>query len=539
MTRISDLGPVSPLPILELLPYGMRSQYARDPRERDIPVLVLENDHLRAEFLPSLGGRLWSLIDKSTGRELLFRNPVIQPANLALRDAWFAGGVEWNLGTTGHWPLTCEPLHAVRVGDGIRMFEYERAFGLVMQLDARLDGDRLLVGVTLRNPRPHPVQAYWWSNIAVPETPDTRVLVPAAKADYYGYEQELTTVPVTPEVLRPSAWRRAADYFFHVEGPPWIAAVDSSGHGLLHESTERLLGRKLFGWGTGPGGSRWQEWLSEPGLRYLEIQGGLCRTQLEHVPIGPGARWTWTESYGPYDPARTAGLENAAEQWWDLPAGEILHLGSGWGALEALPGFPPESLGPEQQPWLTLCETGVLPEPAACVVGPEWLRLLEDATDWHGLYHFGLNLLAAGDLRGARSAWEESLGLHRSPLVLRALAQTGDDAAKAVLLLEAHSLAPYLHPLTVETLRALIDADRAGDALEVIDNLEDRRHGRIRLLEAQAAVKAGDLERAGRVLDGDLVVPDLREGEDSLDALWFALHGDDAELPARYDFRMS
>ncbi|WP_344841667.1 DUF5107 domain-containing protein [Nonomuraea dietziae] len=51
--------------------------------------------------MPGLGGRLWSLVELSTGRELLHRNPVIQPANLALRDAWFAGGVEWNLGTTG------------------------------------------------------------------------------------------------------------------------------------------------------------------------------------------------------------------------------------------------------------------------------------------------------------------------------------------------------------------------------------------------------------------------------------------------------
>ncbi|GAA2793499.1 hypothetical protein [Nonomuraea dietziae] len=33
--------------------------------------------------------------------------------------------------------------------------------------------------------------------------------------------------------------------------------------------------------------------------------------------------------------------------------------------------------------------------------------------------------------------------------------------------------------------------------------------------------------------------PDLREGEDALDELWFAYHGEERDLPADYDFRMS
>ena len=37
--------------------------------------------------MPELGGRLYSLVHKPLGRELLARNPVFQPANLALRNA--------------------------------------------------------------------------------------------------------------------------------------------------------------------------------------------------------------------------------------------------------------------------------------------------------------------------------------------------------------------------------------------------------------------------------------------------------------------
>ncbi|MEU4700938.1 DUF5107 domain-containing protein [Nonomuraea dietziae] len=589
---IADAGPVSPLPILRppavpitdfghppsLLPYGARDSYRRDPVEREVPAITLENEHLRAVFLPGLGGRLWSLVDRSTGRELLHRNPVIQPANLALRDAWFAGGVEWNLGTTGHWALTCDPLHAAWVDAPypvLRLYEYERMRGLVVQIDAALPpGSRaLVVSVAVRNPQPESVPVYWWSNIAVPQTPGTRVLAPATLADHFGYAHCLTTVPYPgdPDVSRPGTWRAAADYFFHVTSEtPWIAAVDAEGHGLLHTSTPRLRGRKLFGWGTSPGGDHWQRWLSGPRSPYLEIQAGLARTQLQHLALPGHTTWTWTETYrplalpepdAPYGRARAAvdALVQASGQpetgpWTELPVTDVIHRGSGWGALERRAGglpasaatpFPDDTLGAEQAPWLTLLEEGRLPGEAECVVGARWLALLRAAADPHGRYHLGLNLWFTGDRAAALDAWGKVLAERRDPLVLRAVAEAhridGDDATAAALLLEAHGLAPAVRPLTVETLAALLAAGRPADALTLIDRLPpgDRAHGRIRLLEARAALAAGERDRTGRILRDGLVVPDLREGEDALDELWFAYHGEERDLPADYDFRMS
>ncbi|WP_344841597.1 hypothetical protein [Nonomuraea dietziae] len=145
----------------------------------------------------------------------------------------------------------------------------------------------------------------------------------------------------------------------------------------------------------------------------------------------------------------------------------------------------------------------------------------------------------------ALDAWGKALAERRDPLVLRAVAEAhridGDDATAAALLLEAHALAPAVRPLTVETLAALLAAGRPADALTLIDRLPpgDRAHGRIRLLEARAALAAGERDRTGRILRDGLVVPDLREGEDALDELWFAYHGEERDLPADYDFRMS
>ncbi|HUG51800.1 MAG TPA: DUF5107 domain-containing protein, partial [Terrimesophilobacter sp.] len=122
-----------------LYPYREQADYGRELHERRLNTVVLENEHLRAVFLPELGGRLWELFDKTAGKHLVHTGRAIQFANLALRNAWFAGGVEWNIGTRGHSPTTCSPLHAalVHTDDGqqvLRMWEFDRLREVVFQV---------------------------------------------------------------------------------------------------------------------------------------------------------------------------------------------------------------------------------------------------------------------------------------------------------------------------------------------------------------------------------------------------------------------
>src|SRR3954451_7130494 len=57
-----------------VLPYLVQDGYDRSRRPVEHKVAVLENDVLRATFLLDHGGRLWSLVHKPSGRELLHRN---------------------------------------------------------------------------------------------------------------------------------------------------------------------------------------------------------------------------------------------------------------------------------------------------------------------------------------------------------------------------------------------------------------------------------------------------------------------------------
>ena len=91
-------------------PYRQYSCYTRQLREETVKTAVLENTHLKAVFLPEYGGRLWRLFDKDRNRDLLYTNDVLQFSNLAVCNAWFSGGVEWNIGVIGHSPFTTAPL---------------------------------------------------------------------------------------------------------------------------------------------------------------------------------------------------------------------------------------------------------------------------------------------------------------------------------------------------------------------------------------------------------------------------------------------
>ena len=146
---------------------------------------------------------------------------------------------------------------------------------------------------------------YWWSNIAVPETKGIRVITPAVTAYCLGFKpNQLVKVPIPiyaeVDLTYSKNYSHAADIFFHIPNTrkPWIAAVDSDGKGLVHASTEQLVGRKMWVWGTGSGGKNWQKFLSPPGEGYLEIQAGITRTQLEHLTMPAGSELSWMETYG-------------------------------------------------------------------------------------------------------------------------------------------------------------------------------------------------------------------------------------------------
>jgi tetratricopeptide (TPR) repeat protein len=589
------------------MPYLDQDNYSAHEEPREHATLVLENEHLTATFLPDLGGRLWSLVDRDSGRELLHQNDAVRFRNLALRNAWFAGGVEWNIGMIGHSPFTCSPVHTAALSGpngevGLRFFEYERIRNVTFRVDAWLpdDSHELFIRGTIVNAQPTATPMYWWSNMAVPQHEDTRVLAPATSAWKYGHERVLSTVPIPVVSGNDATWpartQETVDYFFDTRGErmPWVTAVDGSGFGLVQASTANLAGRKLFLWGQDSGGRHWQEWVSGADS-YCEIQAGLARTQLEYLTMPANTEWSWVEAYGAlqvdagaaqsedWSTATGAVAENlaardlerrlaelGARDTSDELIVELMPSGSGWGAVEnelrqqsgfdpfaaELTPFPAGAVGADEQFWLGLLrgepataeELDPVSPPRSYQIDPRWLPFLERRSDWLALLHHGVIAAAQGSYVEAEGLWQASADATPNAWALRNLGALADDrgnSSEAVAFYRAaHDLVPELLPLTRELLSVLARAGQPAEVLALLDELdpEARKDGRVLVAEARAALALGDIDRCRRILDRDLTLVDLREGDSLLEDLWneyTAAAGDGAQpLPPKYDFRM-
>ena len=296
-------------------PYRQYNGYKRELSEKEVRTAVLENDYLRAVFLPGYGGRLWQLWDKKADRNLLYTNDVLQFSNLAVRNAWFSGGVEWNIGVIGHTPLTTEPLYTAEteLENGVpvlRMYEYERIRRVPYQMDFWLEEDSPFLNCRMRiaNESNEVLPMYWWSNIAVEEYDNGRIIVPAEEAYTFADGTVVKTpLPVVngSDITDYKRIEKSTDYFFKIaeKSPKYIANIDETGYGLLHISTSRLRSRKLFSWGNNDASDRWQEFLTDKAGRYIEIQAGLAKTQYGCIPMAPHTAWEWMERYGAAQPS--------------------------------------------------------------------------------------------------------------------------------------------------------------------------------------------------------------------------------------------
>ncbi len=300
-----ELNPPNPYPALldwqrrkwrPVYPYPFLDSLGSEKKDKTWKAVYLENEYLKVTVLPELGGHVYAIFDKTLNRDILYSNPVMKYAMVAIRGAWVSGGIEWNF-PDGHTLTTVSPIdYVIRTeGDGsaaVAIGDTERVQGMQWQIILRLrPGTRVLESeVTLNNRREVTGRYWYWSTAGAPAAPDLRFNYPMRETYPHAFWPvfkfpiekgvDIGRFSEVPNFLSLFARDSKRDYFgIYYEKSDW---------GVVHVADHRELpGKKTWTWGTDDNGDIWVDKLTDGGGQYVEFQGGRFETQMEHQFITP------------------------------------------------------------------------------------------------------------------------------------------------------------------------------------------------------------------------------------------------------------
>ena len=332
--------------VAHIYPYTLQDEIATQPEEKVYRTLNLENKYLRVTVLSDLGGRVYSLYDKIAEREVFYKNPTIKFSPLAIRGAFFSGGLEFSF-PVAHAPTTADPVNwdIMQEDDGsasIMIGGLEHMSGMRWTIKLTLYPNRCALSqdVWLHNPTPIPGRYHYWTNASLDSDEKTEFIYPLQRVRSYEFEGTsswpvarldlikgepglpgMEGVPMWPaeRLHQPLNLRWEKDMLAQISifgrDVTWDffgAWQHASNTGYAHFARYKdVSGMKLWSWGKSEVGIVNQSALMDDGALYAETQCGAMETQLDFDFLPPGKTKQWREWWLPL--RNLGGLTCASE----------------------------------------------------------------------------------------------------------------------------------------------------------------------------------------------------------------------------------
>ncbi len=292
-------------------PYPMQDDVTDELVEREFTAVLLNNGLLQVTILPDFGGHILSVRDLKNDREVFYYNLPLKFGLIALRGAWYSGGLEFNFPQVGHTVTTNDPLpwHLTEHDDGsVTVFvgTVERLTRMAWTCGVTLCPNdwRLHTKIWLFNRTPFWHRIYFWTNVGVPARHDFRFLLPCTQVfSWWWGERGIANFPLHEgtDLSLYTTHKRPTDLFAKDLRADWFGCYyEELDYGVLHHADRfAVQGRKLWTWGTAEDGAMWTNLLSDAGEPYCEIQSGRFVHQGVHRLMPPRAVETWTEAWFP------------------------------------------------------------------------------------------------------------------------------------------------------------------------------------------------------------------------------------------------
>ncbi len=282
-------------------PYPVIDKVFDEKEEKEYVALFLENEYLKVMILPELGGRIQMAYDKTNDYHFIYYNHVIKPALVGLTGPWISGGIEFNW-PQHHRPSTFNPVDytieenddgskTVWVNETEIMFHTKGMAGITLYPDCAY----LEITGKLYNRTLFPQTFLWWANPAVQVDDKYRLVFPPdVNAVYDHGKRDVSSFPIATGTYYKVDYAPGTDIsrYTNIPVPTSYMAVDSDfdfvggydqgkNAGILHVADHHISpGKKLWTWGAGDFGRRWDRHLTDPDKKgeyppYIEIMTGV------------------------------------------------------------------------------------------------------------------------------------------------------------------------------------------------------------------------------------------------------------------------
>ncbi len=264
--------------------------------DKEYEVVILENEYLKIEILPEIGGRVYSAYDKTTGYDFFYKQHVIKPALIGVLGSWISGGVEFNWpfhhrgsgfmpcdftieeeadGTKICWLSEHDPIDRMKGMVGIVLKPHSKYFETRMKLYNRTD-------------LPH--SFLWWENAAVPVHEQYQIFFPQDVTYVnFHYLKSRITYPIAGngvfngipmEEPRDISMHKntvpATSYFASASDYDFFGGYDHAKEcGVVHIGDHHVSpGKKMFTWGYCQLAKSWENALTDTDGQYAELMAG-------------------------------------------------------------------------------------------------------------------------------------------------------------------------------------------------------------------------------------------------------------------------
>jgi len=312
----------SPLPLLNnVYPYFRFDGFTDHRTSKKWKVVELQNDYIRVLILPEIGGKIWTAIERSTGRPFLYYNHAVKFRDVAMRGPWTSGGLEANYGIIGHTPNCATPVdYTTRTNADGSVSCYIGTLDLLSKshwrIEIRLPKDQ--AGFITRslwyNTTPLEQPYYHWMNAGLKAAGNLQFIYPGNR--YLGHNGEYASWPINTANGKDISWYRNNNFgsykSYHVFGKYTdFAGVywhDDDFGMVRYGRHDDKPGKKLWIWGLSGQGMIWEKLLTDTDGQYIELQSGRLFNQntevstltpFKHRGFQPYSTDTWEETWYP------------------------------------------------------------------------------------------------------------------------------------------------------------------------------------------------------------------------------------------------